>query len=76
MNLICICINGNLIYFKIIFFKIKIYFCIFYFYFFIVIDFLNFKVGEIEIKVKVSFLVVNSEVGFIDILGSIDEGKK
>lgn len=40
------------------------------------IDFLNFKVGEIEIKVKVLSLVVNSEVGFIDILGSLDEGKK
>lgn len=76
MNLICTCINGNLIDFKTIFLKIKTYFCIPYLYLFIVTDPPNFKVGETETKVKVPPLAANSEVGFTDTLGSIDEGKK
>lgn len=76
MNLICTCINGNLIHFKTIFLKIKTYFCIPYLYLFIVTDPPNFKVGETETKVKVPPLAANSEVGFTDTLGSIDEGKK
>lgn len=35
----------------------------------------NFKAGETETKVKVPALAANSEVGFTDTLGNIDEGK-
>jgi hypothetical protein len=35
----------------------------------------NFKAGETETKVKVPALAANSEVGFTDTLGNIDEGR-